>query len=185
MSDGAIDGQDGGLCALCHLEWSQCCVGKLDGLNFFKDVSDVCTTSSGESKADKMLGILPIGHLPNDETPKAALFWSLPTHGYDAWRAQELDAWKEEAIRYWPDFAPYVNQITHADTLVMARYTHVTLRSLLGDRLVHIGDAAHRTSPQLGQGANMALVNAHAPRVVLHQHHHMDYALRTYTQSRR
>ena len=41
-----------------------------------------------------------------------------------------------------------------------AQYDHFTLRTPYSDRLVHIGDATRATSPQLGQGANMALLDA-------------------------
>lgn len=44
--------------------------------------------------------------------------------------------------------------------MTFARYSHGTLWRPHAGRLVHIGDAAHRASPQLGQGANMALLDA-------------------------
>lgn len=43
-----------------------------------------------------------------------------------------------------------------------AVYTHGSLRKPFGDRIVNIGDAAHRATPQLGQEANMALLDAAA-----------------------
>jgi 2-polyprenyl-6-methoxyphenol hydroxylase-like FAD-dependent oxidoreductase len=51
--------------------------------------------------------------------------------------------------------------------MTTARYAHGTLARPYNQGLVHIGDAAHRASPQLGQGANMALLDAYALCVAL------------------
>lgn len=111
-------------------------------------------------RADRMVGVLPIGTLPGENRPKAAIFWSMPRSGHADWVAGGVDAWRDEATTLWPAFAPFAAQITAADQMTMARYTHGTLRKPYGNGVVHIGDAAHRASPQLGQGANMALLDA-------------------------
>jgi len=104
-------------------------------------------------RADRMIGALPIGKMPNDAAQKAAIFWSLPRDKYDDWLASGLEKWKAEAVGLWPEFAPFATQITAPSQMTMARYSHGTLRKPYGTGLLHIGDAAHRASPQLGQGA--------------------------------
>jgi salicylate hydroxylase len=44
--------------------------------------------------------------------------------------------------------------------LTFARYAHRTHPAPVGERMIAIGDAWHSASPQLGQGANMALLDA-------------------------
>ncbi len=134
--------------------------------------------------ADRMIGILPVGRLPDGGVRKAALFWSLPRDGHAAWIAAGLPAWKEEATALWPGLEPFIAQITHPEAMTMARYSHGTLRRPFQPGLAFIGDAAHRASPQLGQGANMALLDAFALAHWL-EREEPDVAIKSYAASRR
>jgi salicylate hydroxylase len=69
--------------------------------------------------------------------------------------------------------------------MALAQYGHSTMRQPYGDKIVFIGDAAHSTSPQLGQGANMALLDAWSLVDALRQTNDIDGALRQYAKSRR
>lgn len=134
--------------------------------------------------ASTMAGVLPIGTLLDDPKPKAAIFWSLRSNDYDKWKEQPIDRWKERTSSLWPEFAPFVEQVSCHEDMTMARYSHGTLRENTQNQLVHIGDAAHCASPQLGQGANMAMLDALALSVALERHALPD-ALTAYAKSRR
>lgn len=137
-------------------------------------------------RADRMLGVLPVGQVPGQAGRKAAIFWSLPADGHAAWCAAGLDAWRAEAEALWPEFAPFAAQIERPEQMTMARYAHGTLSRPFDDRLAFIGDAAHRASPQLGQGANMALLDAWAlARALEAARGDVALALKWYAQARR
>lgn len=160
--------------------------GALWGTVDWPDTTDLPVTHLTQCyhRASKMAGILPIGTLPNDDTQKATLFWSMHRNGYNNWRATPLDDWKDEATTLWPAVAPFLEKITRHDDLTMAQYNHGTLKRVYDDCLAFIGDAAHCASPQLGQGANMALLDAYALVEMLRVHSVPD-ALPAYAKARR
>ena len=135
-------------------------------------------------KASNMVGVLPIGSLPNENNNKATLFWSMPANDYDIWLNTDIENWHAAAETLWPELTPFVRQITQHEQMTMARYSHGQLFKPYAERLVFIGDSSHRASPQLGQGANMALLDAYALASALEQYS-LTEALPAYAKARR
>jgi 2-polyprenyl-6-methoxyphenol hydroxylase-like FAD-dependent oxidoreductase len=134
--------------------------------------------------ARKMIGMLPVGTRPGDPVPRLSFFWSLPTADFEPWRARGLAAWREEVAGLWPDVDARLAGIVDAGLLARASYRDTFLPAWHRDRLVLIGDAAHAMSPQLGQGVNMALMDAEALRHALRAERDPGAALARYAAER-
>jgi len=135
--------------------------------------------------ARRLYGVLPTGLGPRGGTPQVSLFWSLRADQLDAWRAAGLAAWKREVATFDPRARHLLDQIDDADQVVFARYRDVRMRRCHDRGVVFIGDAAHATSPQLGQGANLALLDALVLAESVAAHPAVDDALAAYAAARR
>jgi 2-polyprenyl-6-methoxyphenol hydroxylase-like FAD-dependent oxidoreductase len=113
-------------------------------------------------KASVMAGVLPTGRLKPGGAEKTAFFWSIKPEAFAHIRKDGLEAWKAQVLAYWPQCSVFLDQISSFDDMTLALYGHHTLVAPIGNRIAFIGDSAHSTSPQLGQGANMALLDARA-----------------------
>ena len=134
--------------------------------------------------ARRMVGLLPVGSCPGDPTRRLSFFWSLRTDAFDAWEAQGLAAWQDELQQLWPEAGGVSAGITDAAQLARARYRDTTMRRWHRGRVVLVGDAAHSMSPQLGQGVNMALMDAHALARSLQHAPSLEAALAGYQRER-
>jgi len=138
---------------------------------------DLARLEQRYDRASMMAGVLPIGTPPGSGRPQAAFFWSIRADRFEAWRAGGLAPWKAEVAALWPALPPFLDQIVDPVQLTFARYAHRTLTRPAESAMIHLGDAWHSASPQLGQGANMALLDAYALAVALRRSERLADAL--------
>jgi 2-polyprenyl-6-methoxyphenol hydroxylase-like FAD-dependent oxidoreductase len=84
-----------------------------------------------------------------------------------------------------PAAAALAAQIDDPEQLQDARYLDVVMPVFHRGNVAFLGDAAHAMSPQLGQGANLALLDAAALADALRAHGDIPVALAAYTAARR
>jgi 2-polyprenyl-6-methoxyphenol hydroxylase-like FAD-dependent oxidoreductase len=103
-----------------------------------------------------LAGLLPVGER------EAAVFWGLRVRDLDELRAAGFERLVERTSAVLPAARPVLESIGTFDRMLLARYGHADVVRRHTDRIVLIGDAAHPTPPHLGQGANLALLDAAA-----------------------
>ncbi|WP_428264568.1 FAD-dependent oxidoreductase [Haliangium sp.] len=135
--------------------------------------------------ARRMVGLLPTGLDLAGEEPLVSLFYSARLQAVDAIKGAGLAAWKADVLDLVPAAEPVVDQIDDFDQLPVAAYFDVRMRPWHHGQVLFMGDAAHATSPQLGQGVNLALCDAAALVDSLADADTIAAALDAYTRRRR
>jgi 2-polyprenyl-6-methoxyphenol hydroxylase-like FAD-dependent oxidoreductase len=125
-----------------------------------------------------MMGLLPVGQ------GQMTMFWSLPVESLAPGKSIDLRTWRRTAGALWPEAAAMVDYAAAADDFARATYRHVALPRWNDGPVLFIGDAAHGTSPQLGQGANLGLLDAHALFCALSESDDLAAALAVFARRR-
>jgi 2-polyprenyl-6-methoxyphenol hydroxylase-like FAD-dependent oxidoreductase len=136
-------------------------------------------------RASVMIGVMPAGRIAQYAPHTCAFFWSVKSADVASVRSAGLAAWKARVLDLWPATAPLLDQIESFSDLAFAEYWHLTLRRPYWGRVIHVGDSAHATSPQLGQGAYMALLDARALAHAIAGGGSLDAVCAAYARSRR
>ncbi|MBD8899732.1 NAD(P)/FAD-dependent oxidoreductase [Rhodanobacter sp. DHG33] len=135
--------------------------------------------------AREMIGLLPVGRRVDRDGRWLTFYFSLPGEQVDAFDAAALRHLRERVAALWPEASPLLDGIDAPEQLHRSRYRDVVMRVPHRGRVVFLGDSAHAMSPQLGQGVNMALLDAQSLADALVAHDNLALALRAHVRTRR
>lgn len=127
---------------------------------------------------ERLIGLLPIG------SNQCSFFWGIRAGDRDAITQGDIGAWKSEVADFCPQAEELLDSLRSFRDLTFATYCHARMRRWHADRIVFIGDAAHPSSPHLGQGVNLALEDAVCFADALAETNDFDAAARSFTAQR-
>lgn len=130
-------------------------------------------------RCGRLMGMLPVGE------GRCSFFWGLKKTEEPQVRSAGLDAWKRQVIQFFSSAEEAIAEIRSLDEVSYATYRNSRMRKVTQGRVAFIGDAAHATSPHLGQGLNLALVDAAELAEQMSQHEDYQAAFAAYENSRR
>jgi 2-polyprenyl-6-methoxyphenol hydroxylase-like FAD-dependent oxidoreductase len=113
------------------------------------------------------------------------MFWSIPADMKQTWRELNLEELKHEILTIAPHAEPLIRQLHTIDQLTFADYFDTVMEKPYAGRVVALGDAYHSMSPQLGNGANLALWDAMQLSEAIDKHLNLDQALEAFANERR
>jgi len=131
------------------------------------------------------IGILPIGKTEHGGDELATLFFNLVWKESPDWTGDTFRKWKDSMYVKWPQITEFLDQITEPEQLYLAKFNQHTLSKPYGKGIAFIGDAAHSSSPQLGQGINMSLLDAVSLDWAMNKETELEKALQLYGAKRR
>lgn len=133
----------------------------------------------------EMIGLMPVGRRDDTDSRWLTFFYSLPGEQVAAFDDEALVRMRLRIGELWPEALPLLEGLHSASQLHRARYRDVVLRRTTWNNIAFLGDAAHAMSPQLGQGVNMALLDAQALADALASRDDLASALDAYRRARR
>lgn len=133
----------------------------------------------------EMIGMLPVGQRIGHPGRWLTFYFSLPGDEVDRFDAEGFERLRKRVGVLWPEVSEPLGQIDSVQQMNRARYRDVVMCTQVEGRVVFLGDAAHAMSPQLGQGVNMALLDAQALAGALATSVDIEDALETYCRRRR
>lgn len=127
----------------------------------------------------RLVGMLPVGD------GRCSFFWGLKKSEEPQVRSSGIDAWRKQVAAFHEAAVEPIADLKSINEMTFSTYRNTRMKRMAQGRVAFIGDAAHATSPHLGQGLNLALEDAVTLADKLAEHSSPTEALASYDQSRR